>query len=86
MEAGVFFLKTKLVWRGGGTWKRREGKENQGLVGEEDRLKRWRRGGEAGGGGLPFSPFHSGWLPACVSGCVVTFDPGAGGLQWQRQL
>lgn len=87
MEAGVFSFFLEKTWRGevegiGGRGKE-ERQEKQGLVGEEDRLRRWRRGGEAGhGGGLPFSPFHSGWLPACVSGCVVTFDQGAGGLQW----
>lgn len=31
-----------------------------------------------------FSLFHSGWVPALVSGCMVTFDPVADGLQ--RQL
>lgn len=66
-----------------------EGKDKLRLGRDENSLRRWRRGREGrlmGRGSLPFSPFHSGWLPARVSGCVVTFDPGAGGLQWQRQL
>lgn len=83
-EAGSFFLRRQnLCGEVEGLGRRGKESRTRDLVGEVDRL---RRGGEAGGGGLPFSPFRSGWLPACVSGCVVTFDPGAGGLQCQRQL
>lgn len=66
----------------GRTW-REEGIGGRG-EGGRSRLSRQRKAG--GGGGLAFSLFHSGWLPACVSSCAVTFNPGAGGLQWQRQL
>lgn len=56
-------------------------------MGEEDRLRRVWGKGRLVAATCPFSPFRrSGWLPACVGGCVVTSDPAAGGLQWQRQL
>lgn len=75
------FFFSEMNW----DWRKKKKGEAGGLVGE-DRLRRGEEEGEAGGSvGLPFRALHNGRLPACVGSSVVTFDPEAGGLQWQRR-